>query len=146
MAIDFGWDGWIEIGSSAKKTSEVTQITEWTLEMSADALEKTNFGSTYDREYTPGMRGWTGSLSGYSEDADNVQAYITHNFVSTHAPYSSTAVHAVFISGYTAGTTKRCGFKGNGILTGMTRGAAPDGLQTFAANIQGSGRLTTYAT
>jgi len=146
MAIDFGWDGWIEIGSSAKKTSEVPQITEWTLEMSADALEKTNFGSTYDREYTPGMRGWTGSLSGHSEDADNVQDYMQHNWTSTHGPYPTTGVHAVFVSGYAAATTKRCGFKGNCILTGLTRGAAPDGLQTFAANLQGTGRLTTYAT
>ena len=114
--------------------------------MAGDALEKTNFGSTYDREYTPGLRSWTGSLSGYSEDADNVQDYILDNFIATGGPYPTTAVHAVFVSGYAAGNTKACGYKGSCILTGMTRGATPDGLQTFSANIQGTGLLTTYAT
>ena len=146
MAIDYGWDGWIEVGSSAKQTSEVTQITEWTLDMTGDALEKTNFGSTYDREFTPGLRSWTAALSGFSEDADNVQDYMLDNFTATGGPYPTTAVHVVLVSGYSAGTTNRCGFKGNGILTGVTRGATPDGLQTFSANIQGTGLLTTYAT
>ena len=38
------------------------------------------------------------------------------------------------------------GFQGKGILTGVTRGATPEGLQTFAATLQGTGLLTTYNT
>jgi len=41
MAIDHGWDGSVMIGATT-----VAKMTEWSLEMSADALEKTCFGST----------------------------------------------------------------------------------------------------
>lgn len=143
MAIDMGWDGHVAIGSSAKLSSEVTQINEWTLEMTADALEKTNFGSTYDREYQPGMRSFTATISGYSEDGDNVQDYILDNFTSTGGPYPTTALHVVLLTNNNTGS--KAGFKGKGILTGVSRGATPDGLQTFSANVQFSGPVTTYS-
>ena len=148
MAIDKGWDGWIEVGSSdaPAKTSEVPQITEWTLEMTGDALEKTAFGSTYDREFEPGLRGWSGTLSGYSDDGDNVQDYMLDNFTATGGPYTSTEMQIVFVTGHSAGTTKICGFNGKAVLTNVTRGATPEGLQTFSAAFQGTGKLDTYAT
>ena len=143
MAIDHGWDGSVAFGSSAKLSSEVTQINEWTLEFTGDALEKTNFASTYDREFQPGLRSATGSFSGYSEDSDNVQDYILDNFTSTGGPYPTTAVHVIFLTNNNTGS--KAGFKGKGVITGVTRGATPDGLQTFTANVQFSGLVSTYS-
>ena len=146
MAIDKGWSGSILLGSSAKKTTAIAQINEWSLDWSMDALEKTNFGSTYDREYEPGLRTGTVSFSGYSEDSNNVQDYILDNFTATGGPYPTTAVHVVLISGYAAATTNLCGYKANALITGLTRGATPDGLQTFSGTLQLTGLISTYAT
>lgn len=136
MAIDNGWDGHVMIGSN-----EVAQINEWTLEMTGDALEKTNFNSTYDREYTPGMRSFTGTLSGYSEDTDAAQLAALAEFTTSAAP---AVVTLVFLTNNTTGA--KAGFTGSAILTGVSRGATPDGLQTFSANAQFTSRLTTYST
>ena len=144
MAIDHGWNGHIEFGSSAAKTSEIPQITEWSLDFGLDALEKTNFGSTYDREYEPGLRSGTVTFSGYSEDSDNVQDYMLDCFTASTGPYSSTGMHVVLLTNNTTGA--KCGFKSNCIITGLTRGAAPDGLQTFSGTLQLTGLITTYST
>jgi hypothetical protein len=126
------------------KSSAVTQINEWTLEMTGDALEKTNFASTYDREFQPGLRSWTVSMSGFSEDADNVQDYLLDNFTATGGPKATTSVYAVLLTNNNTGS--KAGFQGQGVITGLTRGATPDGYQTFSANLQGSGLLATYST
>ena len=144
MAIDMGWDGAIQAGSACSKSSEVTQITEWTLEMTVDALEKTNFGSTYDREFQPGLRSWTASLSGYSEDSDNVQSFVTDNFTDTGGPKPTSEVYLVMLTDNNVAA--KCGFEGRAVLTGLTRGATPDGYQTFSVNAQGTGLLATYST
>ena len=144
MAIDHGWHGHIEIGSSAKNTSELPQINEWTLDFSMDALEHTNFGSTYDRQFQPGMRSAVASFSGYSEDSDNTQDYLIDNYTNTTGPYSSTGMHVVMLTNNTTGA--KAGFKGNAVLTGLTRGATPDGLQTFSGTFQFANGVTTYAT
>lgn len=136
MAIDQGWDGHVLIGSN-----EVAQINEWTLEMTADALEKTNFGSTYDREFTPGMRSFTASLTGYSEDTDAAQLAALAEFTTNSTP---AVVTLVLLTNNTTGA--KCGFTGSAVLSGITRGATPDGLQSFSANAQYTGSLTTYAT
>ena len=147
MAVDMGYAGQIRIGTSASATTFVHKINEWSLEMTADALEETAFGSTFDREYLSGLRSWSVTLSGYSEDSDSVQKYLIKNFTATAGPYSSTAVYVAMITGVGAGTagTEVSGYDGKGIIVGVTRGATPDGLQTFNANIQGTGLLTTYA-
>ena len=145
MAVDMGYEGFIRVGTSASGTSIVQNVTEWSLEAGGDALEITNFGSTYDREYTPGMRGWTATLSGNADDA-NEQAYLYKNFTATGGMYGTTSFFVEMIAGYAAGTTTKRGFKGKGTLTGFSHSATPDGLQTFTANVQGHSRLTTYAT
>ena len=126
MAIDHGYDGSVAIGAAT-----VAYITEWTIEMAGDALEITNFGSTYDREYTPGMRSYTGTLSGYSEDTDAAQRAVLAEFTTAALPAKVTLR---CLTNNNAGNI--AGFTGSAILTGVTRGATPDGLQTFSANCQ----------
>jgi len=133
MAIDHGWDGSVMVGATT-----VAKMTEWSLEMSADALEKTVFGSTYDREYTPGMRSKTVSFSGYSEDTDAAQMAVLAEMTTAALP---AAVTLVLMTNNNVGTS--AGFTGSAIITGVTRGAAPDGLQTFSVNAQMTGLLST---
>ena len=130
MAIDKGWRGAVKVGAST-----VAQINEWTLDMSMDALEFTNFGSTYDREFMPGLRSFSGSFSGYSEDTDACQHALLAEFTTdTDAP----AVVTLSLL-----TSAANGFTGSAVLTGITRGAVADGLQTFSATFQLAGSLST---
>ena len=131
MAIDEGWDGSVVVGATT-----IAQMTEWTLEMTGDALEKTNFGSTYDREFEPGLRSYTVSFSGYSEDTDAAQLALLAEMTTASAPAALT------LKMLTDNDTEK-GFTGSAILTGITRGATPDGLQTFSANAQITGLLST---
>ena len=133
MAIDHGWDGSVAVGNTT-----VAKMTEWSLEMVGDALEKTCFGSTYDREYAPGLRSKTVTFSGYSEDTDAAQRAVLAEFTTASLP---AAVTLKLLTNNNAGSI--VGFTGSAILTGVTRGASPDGLQTFSANAQMTGRLTT---
>ncbi len=143
MSIDHGWNGHIEIGSSVKQTSELPQITEWTLDMTMDALEHTNFGSTYDRQFQSGMRNAVASFSGYSEDSDNTQDYLLDNFTASTGPRATTGMHVILLTNNT--TAVKAGYKGNAVLTGLTRGATPDGLQTFSGTFQFANGVTTYS-
>lgn len=129
MAIDRGWRGAVKVGATT-----LAQMTEWTLDMTMDALEKTNFGSTYDREYEPGMRSFTCSFSGYSEDTDAAQ----HALLAEGSTASGPAVVTLSLL-----TSAANGFTGSAVITGMTRGAVADGLQTFSATAQFAGSLST---
>ena len=130
MAIDKGWRGAVKVGATT-----VAQMTEWTLDMSMDALEHTNFGSTYDRQFQPGMRSFTCSFSGYSEDTDPAQlALLAEMTTDTDAPAALTLSLL---------TSAANGFTGSAVLTGITRGAVADGLQTFSATAQFASALST---
>ena len=133
MAVDHGWDGSIMVGATT-----IAFMTEWSLEMTADALEKTAFGSTFDREYLSGLRSHTVSFSGYSDDADAGQLAVLAEMTTAAAPAQLTLK---MMTNNNVGSSK--GFQATIVLTGITRGAAPDALQTFSANGQVTGILTT---
>jgi len=133
MAIDMGYDGSVVIG-----TATVAYMTEWTIEMAGDALEVTSFGDTYDRAYVPGIRSHTGTLSGYSETSDAAQKALAAEMTTGSAP---AVVTLKCLANNNAGSIT--GFTGSAVLTGITHGATPDGLQTFSANCQYTGLLST---
>jgi len=133
MAVDHGWHGSVVVGATT-----VAYMTEWTLEMTGDALENTHFGSTYDRGFEPGLRSHTVSFSGYSEDTDAAQHALLAEMTTAALP---AAVTLYMLTNNDAGST--AGFTGSVILTGITRGATPDGLQTFSANGRVNGLLST---
>ena len=134
MAVDHGWDGSIMVGATT-----IAFMTEWTLEMTADALERTAFGDTFDRAYLSGLRSHTVSFSGYSDDADAGQLAVLAEMTTSLAPAQLTLK---MMTNNNAGGTSR-GYQLTIVLTGITRSAAPDALQTFSANGQGTGLLTT---
>lgn len=136
MAIDRGWDGAVLVGSN-----EMVKMNEWSLEMTGDALENTNFGSTVvARTYQPGLRSYVANFSGYSETTNAAQSALEAEMTTANAP---AAVTVVLLTNNTTGT--KSGFTGSGVITGLTRGAMPDGMQTFSGSVQISGQLATYA-
>ena len=64
MAVLTGADGQLLFGGKV-----IAKCRSWTVNMARDAIEVTHLG-TYDREYTPGLRGVTGTTSLYYDKDD----------------------------------------------------------------------------
>ena len=147
MAIDKGYSGHIALSTGAStdfsSADLIAHITEWSLDAGADVLEKTAFGDTYDRAYVAGLRGPnTFSFSGYAESANAAQSTAVHNWLSTSGPRN---YDVVLLTNRTTGAM--AGYFGDVILTGISKGASVDGLQTLSGNGQFvSGKLSTYST
>jgi hypothetical protein len=131
MAINLGKDG--DIISSG---DTLAYITNWELNMSQDALETSAFGGGFDRTYVPGLRTATATASGYFADDDTGARNLFLNMMSTRTP-------ALVAFKLKYGTGANAGYEGNGVITGVTVGVPNDGLQTFSANIQFTGGVST---
>ena len=129
MAVNYGKDG--DVVSSG---DTLAHITNWELSIAEDALETTVFGDGWDRTYVPGLRTATATISGYFADDDTGQRNLYYNGMSTRTP-AQVAVKLKY--------SATLGFEGNAIVTGLTIGAPVDGIQTFSANLQFNGGVST---
>lgn len=138
MAINAGWDGGIYVGASTK---ELAHINNWEISFAGDALENTAFGDTvYDRSYQPGLRSHTITFSGYTEEDDSGQDILLDDQVSTDEP---SLLNVVVL--HERETSKKAGWEGNAVITGLTIGTPVDGLSPISGTFQISGGLSTYS-
>ena len=145
MAIAQGWDGQLRVKRTTNSTQVLGRLTEWSLDAGAEVIEKTAFGDTYDRSYTPGLRGpHTLSFSGYRETSDTGQDVITDRWTDTGTSRVPAVVGAILLTMKT--TALKAGFSGDVILTGFSQGVSFDGMQTFSGAGQFAGKLATYST
>ena len=135
MAIRNGWDGALYIGSTSA-ASEVANLNSWSINWSADALEKTAFGDD-DRTYDPGLRSAVVDFSGYYESTRAAVDYLTDRVKGS----GTNSVVTVYC--YYRRTTARLGFRGTGPITAITIGGAVDGLVPFSGSIQISAGMST---
>jgi hypothetical protein len=71
---------------------------------------------------------------GYFADDDTGQMNLFHNGMSTRTP-AQVAVKLKY--------SATLGYEGNAIVTGITIGSPVEGLQTFSANLQFNGGVST---
>ena len=128
MAVNYGKDG--DVVSSG---DTLAYITNWELNIAADALETTAYG-VWDRAYVPGLRSATATVSGFFADDDTGQRNLYFNGMSTRTP-AQVAVKLKY--------SATLGFEGNAVVTGLTMGVPVDGIQTFSANLQFNGGVST---
>lgn len=136
MAINLGKDGYIDIDGK-----NMVQVNNWELNIAEDALETTVFGGGWDRTYVPGLRGPTATFSGYFEDTSTGQYNAISYVLNTGTP-TSVDVKLYY---YHPTTATYNGYAGNAVITGITLGAAVDGLQTISGNLQFTGGVHTTA-
>ncbi len=116
----------------------VALITDWELAVNQDALEKTAFGSGYDREYVAGLRGPVATINGYYVSTDASQAdLIAHYTAATPA-----TVMAVLLTNSVTGA--KAGWKGR-VIPQMTNGAGADAIQTLSGTLQFVDGISTYS-
>lgn len=96
----------------------------WSLDVTADMLDVTDFSSTGDREFIRGLKGWTGSI--------DLKIDGTNQIVPTDVGSSATV--KLFLS-------STLYLKGTGICNGWSPAVTVDGEETQTLSLQGTGAL-----
>lgn len=129
MATHFGSDGSVKLVTTGGTLATIGELLNWTVTMTADAVETTSMGDTA-RTYTAGLQTGTGSMSLYLDPADAVQEDLAQGDV----------IDAEF---YAEGTDSGDQYySGSFIVTSVERGATLDGIATLNAELQLTGALT----
>jgi len=126
MAEIVGYNGQIDLGGVID--SDVSYNTHaWSLDLSADALDTTNFTSTGWRKFIAGLKSWTGSCELYTDG--------TYRMVPSDVGTEVTGTF--FLSDTTNYLTGKC------LITGWSPAVSVEGVETQSISLQGSSDLTS---
>ena len=110
-------------GGSVDTGSVVAGIKSWTLDRPVEMLDTTDFGSSGDKEYISGLKGWSGSFEGNKDGVPQTLA----GAIVTLKLYESAAIF----------------WTGSALLNNLTVNTGVDGLVNYGYTYQGTGALTT---
>ncbi len=120
-----GKDGSVYIG-----TTKVAEISNWSLDLSADDIETTNFDSEGWKEYLAGLKEWSGSIEGNFKPSDtNGQKAILQAWASGEALTFNFKVNDTVT------------FSGSALVKPSIE-VPVDDKASFSCDIQGTGELT----
>lgn len=125
MAVHKGSEGVIKVGANT-----VAEVRSYSLEESADVVEKTAMGDS-SRSYLSTLTQFTASVEVFFDETDTAQTALS---------VGSTVNLEVYPEGTSTGDTY---YNGSAIVTGFTKSASFDGLVEASITLQGSGGLTT---
>ena len=125
MAVHKGSEGVIKVGANT-----VAEVRSYSLEESADVVEKTAMGDS-SRSYLSTLTQFTASVEVFFDETDTAQTALS---------VGSTVILEVYPEGTSTGDTY---YNGSAIVTGFTKSASLDGLVEASITLQGSGGLTT---
>jgi len=125
MTVIAGYDGQFDWGGIID--SDVTYHTHsWSLDVTGDMLDVTDFTSAGWREFIAGLKGWSGSVELYTDSANGKQ--VVPSDVGTSA-----ALRLYFNSTDYAW--------GKAYVSGWSAAVAVDGVETQTVNFQGTSDL-----
>ena len=124
MAVHKGSEGVIKVGANT-----VAEVRSYSLEESADVVEKTAMGDS-SRSYLSTLTQFTASVEVFFDETDTAQTALS---------VGSTVILEVYPEGTSTGDTY---YNGSAIVTGFTKSASFDGLVEASITLQGSGGLT----
>lgn len=132
MAFHTGKEGIVKIGASP---AVIAEMREWQLETTGETADATSINSAQSnsgwRTHVATLKGWTASVTCWWDETDtNGQQTID---VGTSADLK------FYPEGDTSGDTF---FSGTGIVTGVNRSAALEGIVEAVFTFQGTGALT----
>lgn len=116
-------------------TTQVAEITSWSLDIGADAIDVTNFGSSGWKEFVAGLKEWSGSFEGSWDMTD-------------------TNGQQALQSALTGGTTvtlklyvdDQKNYSGTALIKALGVEASVDDVVKATFEFQGTGALTYSAT
>ena len=125
MAIHKGQEGTAQVGAN-----DIVAIRSYSLEETADTLDKTVLGDT-SRTFLASLTQFSGSVDVYWDETDTTgQGALT---------IGAEVTLNVYPEGDAVGDTY---YTGTAIVTGVTRSASFDGLIEASITVQGTGELT----
>lgn len=125
MAIHKGQEGTVKVGAN-----DIVAIRSYSLEETADTLDKTVLGDT-SRTFLASLTQFSGSVDVYWDETDTTgQGALT---------IGAEVTLNVYPEGDAVGDTY---YTGTAIVTGVTRSASFDGLIEASITVQGTGELT----
>lgn len=108
-------------GGSVSAGALVAGIKSWTLDYTVDMLDTTDFGSSGDKEYIAGLKGWSGTFDGNKDGlAQALGASVTLTLTETAS----------------------VNWQGKAFLTGLAINTAVDGLVGYSYTYMGTGSIT----
>ena len=127
MACYIGKDGIIKVGVAA-----VGEVTNFSVEVTADTVECTAMGDTY-RGYLTSFKNWTASVDVHWDPDDAGQtAFVVGTEITL----------VIYPEGNTSGDVE---LTGSAFVTSVSKSAAFDGLVEASITLQGNGALTETA-
>lgn len=125
MANHTGVDGVVKVG-----TNSVAEVRNWSINETADTIEDTTMNDT-SRTYQAGLKGWSGSLTAFWDEADtNGQVALT---------VGSSATLNLYPEGATTGDIY---YSGTAIVNSIGVAVPTNGMVERTIGFQGSGALT----
>jgi len=126
MANHKGSEGTVHVGTSA-----VAEIKSINLSESMNLIDDTNIGDTA-KTFQSGTTEWEGSVDCFWDETDtNGQVALT---------IGASVTVKFYFEGSTSGDTF---YSGTGLVTGITRGSAVDGMVDASFTLKGTGALAT---
>lgn len=119
----------------------IAEIRSWSVEESADTVEDTNMGSSGVRSYKTTHKTWSGSADLYIpfDDTDTSEQLTEENSLIATITIGSTYDFKFYADDSTASFES---YNGKGIVTGISRSVAHDGMAEMSVTIQGNSALT----
>jgi len=119
----------------------IAEIRSWSVEESADTVEDTNMGSSGVRSYKTTHKTWSGSADLYIpfDDSDTSEQLTEENSLIATIAIGTTYDFKFYADDSTASFES---YNGKGIVTGISRSLAHDGMAEMSITIQGNSALT----
>lgn len=137
-----GTGGAVHIATGGGSTYEtIAEIRSWSVEESADTVESTNMGSAGVRSYKLTHKTWSGTADLYIpiDDSDGSEQFTEENSALAGISIGATYEFKFYVDDSTASFES---YAGTGIVTGISRSVAHDGMAEMSVTIQGNSALT----
>ena len=137
-----GTGGAVHIATGGGSTYEtIAEIRSWSVEESADTVESTNMGSAGVRSYKTTHKTWSGTADLYIpiDDSDGSKQFTEQNSIVSTIVIGTTYEFKFYVDDSTASFES---YAGTGIVTGISRSVAHDGMAEMSVTIQGNSALT----
>ena len=141
-----GTGGAVKISTDNSTYETIAEMRSWSVEESADTVEDTNMGSSGVRSYKTTHKTWSGSADVYIaykygvSDTESEQLTEEDNVAALGAIAVGSTYYFKFYADDSVGTPES--YNGTGIVTGVSRSVAHDGMAEMSVTIQGNSALT----
>lgn len=133
-----GTGGSISISDDSGSNYEtIAELRSWSLDESSDVVETTNMSSGAIRKYLATHKTWSGTMDVYQafDDSHGAAEYTT---VNAEVPLIAVGTEYMFKFYVDSSTTTFAHYDGTGIVTGISRSVAHDGMAEMTITVQGT--------